>query len=169
MGFRPHTWLIALLIGLFAVPTSAQRIPCTKVLSELHRVERAGALHGGDPGRIAKSLGTTTAWVEKCAHSYGRRLQWRPRATQRRLLQEPVWEAEEVGEVGEEERETEDDILVNPIPYKDKERARAAMRRKQAWSPYEHGPWEVKNKVWSPYLVDPHRTHPNDAPGLIRD
>ena len=167
-----RTRLISVWLGLlvaFTVTTAqARKIPCTKVLSELHRVERFGALHGGDPGRIAKSLGTTTAWVEKCASTFGRRLQYRPRATQRRLLQEPIWESAEEEELGEEERETEDDILVNPIPYRDKVRARNAARRKQDWRPYEHGAWEIKNKAWSPYLTDPHRSSPDDAPGLVR-
>ena len=75
---RLGIFLFVLQVSVQPLPVVAQRIPCTDVLRELHRVERYGALHGGDAGRIGKSLGTSADWVERCAEVYGRRLQPRP-------------------------------------------------------------------------------------------
>ncbi len=153
--------VVAVSVGLIAEVSLAQKIPCGTVLRELHRVERRGAIDGGDPGRIAKSLRTTAAWVEKCAAVYGRRLQTDLDARSRRELQERVWEEHESEEVGREERATEGDVVVDPVPYRDKARQRGFSRREEDWSPYQHRAWSPDyGDEWSPQVVDPHRAAP---------
>ncbi len=161
--------VVWLSVCLVAEVSFAQRIPCGTVLRELHRVEVRGSTDGGDPGRIAKSLGTTSAWVEKCAAVYGRRLKTDLGARSRREAQERVWEEREPEEVAREERLTEGDVVVDPAPYRDKVRQRGFSRSKEDWEPYQHRAWGPNTgKQWSPYLVDPYRAAPDDVGGVVR-
>ncbi len=160
---------IAAASCLVASVSLAQRVPCTTVLAELHRVERRGGLRGGDPGRIAKVLGTSPAWVEKCAAVYGRRMQSDLESQRRAEALERVWEEHEPEEVAREELVTEGDVVQAPAPYSDKARQRAFSMRRQDWEPYEHRPWGPNTgRQWSPYTVDRHRELPDDVPGIIR-
>ncbi len=161
--------ILIVLSSVHVAPTLGQRLPCTTVLRELHKVEQLGGLRGGDPGRIAKTLGTTTAWVERCASAFGRRLQSPGSSERRRLQQEPLWESSEPDELAREELDTESDVLVNAVPYRDKARARGFNRNADDWRPFELQGWEPSTRQWSPYLYDPQRTKNDPVPGLVRE
>jgi hypothetical protein len=56
------------------LPTRREvRIPCDQVMSRINR--EIGAEHGraADLSLVAKRMGTSVAWVERCLTSYGRR------------------------------------------------------------------------------------------------
>ena len=166
-------WRLAFIVFVLQVaavqprPVLAQKVPCTTVLRELHRAERFGALRGGDPGRIAKTLGTSADWVERCADVYGRRLQARA-GGQRRAQRELAWESDEYEEVAAEEIETDGDVVVDPPRYRDKVRQREFTRRDEDWEPYTQDAWKPNTgKKWAPDVIDPHRAMPSDVDGLI--
>ena len=91
--------LCAALLAMTSDPMAAQQVPCHEVLRELHRSELIGRLGGPEPGRVAAKLKTSSAWVDRCATLYGRRLKDRERARKRRESQEPIWELHEPGEI----------------------------------------------------------------------
>lgn len=168
-----------LVLVLSTSASFAQRVPCTEVLRKLSRVEGVGIRGADDSHQVAKSLGTTSSWVEKCASLYGRRLRSRPGSRSRREAEERYWEQNEPEEIAREDRETDGDVIVDPAPYRDKARQRGFSLSKNLdsfedpehlWSPYEHQPWSPNTgKRWSPYPIDRHRTIPDDVPGLLRD
>jgi len=139
------------------------------VLHQLQRSEIYGNLRGAEPSRVAKVLGTSVAWVEKCAAVYGRRLQGKRVPSERREARERAWESGESEEVGREELETAGDVIVDPVPYKDKQRQRALVQREDDWQPVQRDDWKPNTgKRWSPFLVDPFRTKPDYVPGMVR-
>ncbi len=159
---------VALLV-LGSSPMSGQNVPCHEVLRELHRSELGGRIRGTEAGRVAAKLRTSSAWVDRCATVYGRRLKDREQATKRRESQEPIWELHEPGEIGREELEA-GEVVIQSAPYKDKARLRAFVEREEDWQPFQANEWQPNpGKKWSPYLYDPHRTVPDDVPGIVRD
>lgn len=160
-----------LMVAGVALPASGQKVPCPSVVREMHRIELRNGNRAPTAELVAKSLGTSAAWVERCAETYGRRLQVDELASDRRERYERDWESNEAEEVGREERETADDVVVDVIPrYRDKRRQRGFRANEQDWLPEEHDPWEPNaGRQWSPYLYDPYRTEPDDLEGVVRD
>jgi hypothetical protein len=78
-----------------------RRVPCDRVISQ---IDREG--HGVDESLIARSLGTSVAWVERCMLAYGRRPrgQGGESAESKENLMES-WEQNEPEERGAEEIE----------------------------------------------------------------
>lgn len=157
------------LVGLVPVKSLAQRVPCQTVLHELHRIERRQNGRPANARRVAEMLGTKDTWVEKCASMYGRRLEMDFASAERRENQERRWEESEPEEVGREERATKGDVVMAPAPYRDKARQRGFTLGEQDWEPYQQRAWEPNaGRQWQPYIVDPHRSEPDDVPGLKR-
>jgi hypothetical protein len=52
-----------------------RRVPCTAVMSKVHRQTRLSRGRGADISAIAKQLGTNVPWVERCMLSFGARAQ----------------------------------------------------------------------------------------------
>lgn len=141
-----------------------QRVPCATVLRELHRAERGGTGRGADARVIAVDLGTTPAWVSKCAAVYGRRLTGTHESAENREFLDSAWESREPDELAQEERETAGEVAVDPAPYRDSARQRAFLRSRKEWAPYEHPGWQPDTgQEWSPFIDDPLRTMDGDG------
>ena len=92
----------------------ARRVPCTEVMSKVHRQVRLSRGRAADISDVAKQLGTNVPWVERCMLSYGQRAE-RPghetaEAREERLesFEEDEFEEagpEDISEPGARERE----------------------------------------------------------------
>lgn len=105
------------------------RVPCTQVMSKVHQHVRLTRGHAADISEIAKQLGTSVPWVERCMLAYGRRAE-RPgqetaEAREERLESFEEDEPEEAGlediqEPGAREREEhpqkERQLRIKPPP-----------------------------------------------------
>lgn len=161
---RRASTLSAALAVLATGVAWGQRVPCTTVLRELHRAERDGEFRGADARVVAVDLGTTSAWVAKCAAVYGRRLRGTSESAENREFLDSAWESREPDETAQEERETAGEVAVDPAPYRDGARQRAFLRSRKEWAPYEHPGWQPDTgHEWSPYIDDPHRTMDGDG------
>jgi hypothetical protein len=86
-----------------------RRLPCDQVISRVDHDADVQRGHAADVSRVAKELGTSVTWVERCMLAYGRRAK-RPgvesaETTEQRLENFEEDEPEEVGpEDVEEER-----------------------------------------------------------------
>ncbi len=125
-----YSLLIAAVVFTLWVASPVRRagggqVPCADVM---HRVNReVTALRGGNPdlSEIAKTLGSTPAWVEHCMYTYGRRPK-RPgresaetrEARFEKMEEEEPEEPEEKGpeEAGEEEKERREKRAHLPHP-----------------------------------------------------
>lgn len=162
--------LVAILLAGGAADVLAQRVPCPEVVRALSRGEVRGRPRTASAQEVAKALGTSSAWVERCAVAYGRRVDRGELSSQGREVHERNWESREPEEIGREEKETADDVVVDALPYKDKARQRAFSRGEEEWAPAEADAWKPNTgRQWSPYISDPHRTMPDDVEGVIRD
>lgn len=149
-----------------SAPVLANNVPCATVLRKLQQVERGGDTRGADPRRVAISLGTSVAWVERCATVHGRRLRLGPEERRSREVFDPRWESDEPEETAREELETEGDVAFRPNPYKDKVRQREFLRNEREWQPFEKQPWEPHTGyAWEPFVDDPLRMYRDDGMG----
>jgi len=113
---------------------------------------------------VAVDLGTTPAWVTRCAAVYGRRLRGASESSENREFLDSVWESRESDETSREERETAGEVAVAPAPYRDGARRRAFLRSRNDWAPYEHPAWQPDTgHEWSPFIDDPLRTMEGDG------
>lgn len=159
---------MAALVATANLPALAQKVPCSKVLRRLNTAELKGDVRGADPRRVAIALGTSEAWVERCAAVYGRRLRLDSDEVRHREDYDPKWESDEVDETSREELETSGDVAYDPNPYRDKARQRAFLRNRRDWVPFEHTPWEPNTgHEWSPYIDDPMRMLEDDGMGRV--
>jgi hypothetical protein len=158
-------WL-TLLVGLgFAERADAQGRPdCAQVLRQLHRV--GGRDGAGTPAsaRIAAKLGTDSAWVERCAATYGRRVKPRDRkVTEGDEGLTAKAESREYEETAREEyHEDENYAQGDPDDYKDRDRQRGINPDSSAeWEPYLTHEWApYVTHEWAPFLRD------DDDPGF---
>lgn len=158
----PAAWLAG--TGL-AVPADAQGRPdCTQVLRQLHRVGGRDGAGTPDAARIAAKLGTDSAWVERCAATYGRRVKPRDRKpSEAGAGLTAKAESREYEEVAKEERDMQENYAQgDPDDYKDRDRLRGIDPDSSAeWEPYLTHQWEpYVTHEWSPYILD------DDDPGV---
>lgn len=159
--------LLALLVVPAVSPTAAGaqgRPHCSQVLRELHRRHGSdGAIP--DAARIATRLGTDSAWVEKCAATYGRRVKAkvrRPTENDSPALTAKI-EEKEFEETAREERNQQANIVQGDLDnYKDRDRIRQIDPDSSAeWEPYITHEWRpYVGHEWAPYLLDD--DHPNE-------
>ena len=162
--------LFALLLGRAGAgalppPAAAQgRPPCASVVRQIHRTTGHNGGGKADADVIARKLKTDSAWVERCAVSYGRRVKPRDRRhtegdadlTARR-------EFREYEEVAREERDMEENYVQgDPDNYKDRDRARGIDPDSSAeWEPYLTHQWQpYVTHEWAPFIRD------DDDPGF---
>ena len=162
--------LVLLPVALFAAvgvapPADAQGRPdCTEVLRQLHRAGGRDGAGTPDASRIATKLGTDSAWVERCAASYGRRV--KPHEPKRGEGGEGLTakaESREYEEVAREERgEPENYAQGDPDNYKDRDRMRGVDPDSSAeWEPYLTHEWSpYVTHEWTPFILD------DDDPGV---
>jgi hypothetical protein len=157
---------LALLVASTPVrPARAQGRPdCAEVLRALHH--RPGDDEGKpDAAKIASKLGTDSAWVEKCAAAYGRRVKHkepRPSEDDSQSLTAKV-EEKEFEETAREERDQQANIVQGDLDnYKDRDRIREIDPDSSAeWEPYITHEWEPDTgHQWEPYILDD--DHPNE-------
>lgn len=147
------------------VPAPAQGRPdCAKVVRQMHRM---GGRDGGrtlEAAAVARKLGTDSEWVERCAHSYGRRVKKevrRPAEGDEGLSARHEWR--EYEEVAREERDMEANYAQgDPDNYKDRDRARGIDPDSSAeWEPYITHEWQpYVTHEWAPFIKD------DDDPGF---
>lgn len=100
--------MVLWLAGWLVAPASGaeHRVDCSEVISATNRQVRM--LHGGaaDMDQVAKKLGTSVAWVERCMIIYGRRPK-RPgyESPGSRQAEIEKWESEEPEEEFPEDKE----------------------------------------------------------------
>ncbi len=160
--------------GVLAPPLAssawAQRIPCTEVVHEMNRLSGTGQGRGSDADHLARRLNTSPLWVEKCAATYGRRLQHDSTDSDERLRRQEEWEAEESTEEGRDEIEARGERLDRSTHARDRSRARSLTADTEAWEPVEHAPWEPDvGHVWNPDLQDYRREPQVKIPGAVTD
>lgn len=157
-----------LFLTAASTPVLANKVPCATVLRRLQQVERVGDVRGADPRRVALSLGTSVAWVERCATAHGRRLRVGREEIRNPEVFAPRWESDEPEETASEELATEGEVAFAPNPYKDKVRQREFLRNRKDWRPFEHTPWQPNTgHEWYPYVEDPLRTMEDDGMGRV--
>lgn len=145
----------------------AQRIPCATVLHEMNRLRSARSPYANDADHLARRIGTSPLWVEKCASTYGRRVRMDPIDSDERVRREERWESEEATEIAREELATQGDELTPAKRERDRARQRSMNQRKQDWETVEHKPWEIDDgREWSPFLYDHQREPVVKIPGL---
>lgn len=157
--------LCAALAGAVPPPAPAQGRPaCSSVIRQLHRTTGRDGGGTADADVIARKLGTDSAWVERCATSYGRRV--KPRARRHTEGDEGLTakqEAREYEEVAREERDMEENrVQGDPDNYKNRDRARGIDPDSSAeWEPYLTHQWQpYVTHEWAPFIRD------DDDPGF---
>ena len=154
---------VGVLVG--AAPVVAQGRPdCAAVLRAIHRITGRPGAHTPDPSDVASKLHTDSAWVEKCASTYGRRLRQAPlkHAEGGTDLSE-AREEREYEEVAREEAEQQankvQEDLRNGV-YATGERG-IDPDSSAEWEPFITHEWEPYiTHEWSPYI------HDDDDPGF---
>ena len=65
--------LLALLVVRGVPPANAGQVSCAEIMHQVNH--QISASHGrkNDTAAMAKTIGTTTPWIEHCMHVYGRR------------------------------------------------------------------------------------------------
>jgi hypothetical protein len=154
--------VMLMLVGAWLAlpaPVFAQGRPdCVQVLKQLHN--RKIMLHGhGTPNtpdsvRVAHQLGTNPDWVDKCAASYGRRIErtqvrGEPSKMENDTDQAEQREEAEYDEVAPEEKETEGDKYVTVIENDESDRKKLAKSREDDDNEDEE---PVDTHVWEPDL-----------------
>ena len=54
--------------------TQGRRVPCSKIMSAVHRELTATKGRSADLTLVAKRFGTSIVWVERCMQAYGKRV-----------------------------------------------------------------------------------------------
>jgi hypothetical protein len=157
--------LLALLLSCAAgaAPAAAQGRPdCAAVMRVMHRLSHGTSTP--DASDVASQLHTDSAWVEKCAGSYGRRL--RPAARKHSEDGEDLTEARELQEyeevareeAGQQANEVQEDLRNGVYATKDRG---IDPDSSAEWEPYITHEWSpYVTHEWSPYLRD------DDDPGF---
>lgn len=157
---------VALCTGLgLPAPAGAQGRPdCTEVLRQLHRISGRDGAGTPDAARIATKLGTDSAWVERCASSYGRRVKPRePKHLEGDAGLTAKAESREYEEVAREERDMQENYAQgDPDDGKIRDRMRGIDPDSSAeWEPYLTHQWEpYVTHEWTPFILD------DDDPGV---
>lgn len=151
--------------GAMPPPAEAQGRPsCSAVVRQLHRTtgrNGAGKVSAED---VARKLRTDNEWVERCALSYGRRVQ--PGERKHYEGDEDLTakrEFREYEEVAREERHMEENYVQgDPDNYKDRDRRRGIDPDSSAeWEPYLTHQWQpYVTHQWAPFIRD------DDDPGF---
>jgi len=153
----------ALLLGVAvaAPPVVAQGRPdCAAVVRAMHKLKKRGGGRTLDSARIAIQLDTDSAWVERCAASYGRRIHAASRQEPDQDVLSARREAEEYEELAREEMEQ----FANRV-QEDLRDGVYANRNKG------HGPNPDSSAEWEPFITHewrPYVTHEWTGP-FIRD
>lgn len=159
----------ALLLGaaLTVPPAVAQGRPdCAAVVRAMHRLQKRGGGRVQDANRVALHLNTDSAWVERCAHSYGRRIKTAARTADDRDRLTRRRESEEYEEMAREEME----MFANEVQedlrdgvYANRDKGRGINPDSSAeWEPFLTHEWQpfVTHEWRGPFIRD------DDDPGF---
>ena len=140
-------------------PSVAQGRPdCTKVLRKMHRASSRGS--SPDAQKIARALGVESAWVERCAEVYGRKV--KTDDTKDRNAEGQFSERVEeqfLENLAREEKDTLGDTYFTVIDN-DLQDRRKLKRVREAdsineWEPMETHEWGPNlGHQWRPYMHD---------------
>ncbi len=145
------------------VPAPAQSRPdCMDVLRTMHSARNRTISGTPDAIRIAKQLGIEPDWVERCAQTYGRRIERREDSDHPRVQTDSeLSERREAGEFEEptrEEKQTAGDVFVTIIENDAADRKQLGRVRKEdtlEWEPFETHEWQPNlGHKWTPFLHD---------------
>jgi hypothetical protein len=155
---------LTVVMAAGAPAASAQGRPdCATIVRQMHRITGHDGAGTPDSSALARKLGTDSAWVERCAHSYGRRVKKQPRepGESDEGLTAPQ-EAREYDEVAREERDQQANrVRGNPENSKGLDRVRGVDPDSSAeWEPFITHEWEpYVTHEWAPFIPD------DDHPG----
>jgi hypothetical protein len=73
VGFLAAVLLLVVRLALAAPHAGARRVACDQVISAVNRAVRFRHGQAADMSVLARHLGTSVPWVERCMQMYGRR------------------------------------------------------------------------------------------------
>jgi hypothetical protein len=147
--------LVFCVLCLGAATAEARRVSCTDVLGVLDRMSDDGEGKPPEAERVAQLLQTSSAWVHRCASTYGRRVTMPPNKEESEPEDdEERVEGDEPEELAPEEKKASGDVYEGEV-QDEKRRPRRFGEDAHEWQPAMQKPWETETgDEWQPTLLD---------------